>query len=60
MIELLPEELRKQLPPLYSQENEQDPMVSIKFFHPLAPMTWYAIEVRRVGTCEITPEGSRG
>ena len=41
---LLPEEVRKQLPPLYSQEHEQDPMVMCKFFHPLSNMTWYAIE----------------
>ncbi len=43
-MELLPEELRQQLPPLYSQENEKDPMVLVKFFHPLANMAWYAIE----------------
>ena len=50
-MELLTQELREQLPPLYSQEKEQDPMVMCKFFHPLSPWTWYAIEVRRVGTC---------
>src|SRR2546425_3013805 len=43
-MELLPPELREQLPPLYSQENEKDPMVICKFFHPLSTMTWYAIE----------------
>ena len=59
-MELLPEELKQQLPPLYSQERVEDPMVMCKFFHPLSTLTWYAIEVRRVGTCEITPEGSRG
>ena len=41
---LFPEEVRKQLPPLYSQEHEKDPMVICKFFHPLSNMTWYAIE----------------
>ena len=41
---LFPEEMRKQLPPLYSQEHEKDPMVICKFFHPLSNMTWYAIE----------------
>ena len=41
---LFPEEVRKHLPPLYSQEHEQDPMVMCKFFHPLSTMTWYAIE----------------
>jgi Protein of unknown function (DUF2958) len=43
-MELLPEELKKQLPPLYSQEHVNDPMVICKFFHPLSNMTWYAIE----------------
>src|SRR5512135_2809082 len=43
-MKLLTEELKKQLPPLYSQQSEQDPLVICKFFHPLSPMTWYAIE----------------
>src|SRR5438132_4177073 len=43
-MELLPEEVRNQLPPLYSQEHEADPMVICKFFHPLSNMTWYATE----------------
>jgi len=43
-MKLLTEELRKQLPPLYSQEQEKDPMVICKFFHPLSPWTWYAYE----------------
>jgi hypothetical protein len=43
-MELLPEEVRNQLPPLYSQEQEQDPMVIYKFFHPLSPWTRYASE----------------
>src|SRR5438477_10452628 len=43
-MELLTEELKTQLPPLYSQQNEKDPMVVCKFFHPLTDMTWYAIE----------------
>ncbi len=41
---LIEEELKKRLPPLYSQEHVEDPMVQCKFFHPLANMTWYAIE----------------
>ena len=43
-MKLLTEELKKQLPPLYSQQSEQDPLVVCKFFHPLSLMTWYAIE----------------
>ena len=44
MTKLLTKELRKKLPPLYSQELVDDPMVICKFFHPLSTMTWYAIE----------------
>lgn len=43
-MKLLPEALKKQLPSLYSQQNEQDPLVICKFYHPLSSMTWYAIE----------------
>jgi len=43
-MELLPKELADQLPPLYSQEHVEDPTVMMKFFHPLSPWTWYAIE----------------
>jgi hypothetical protein len=43
-MELLTQELREQLPPLYSQEHAEDPMVICKFFHPLSNMTWYATE----------------
>ena len=41
---LLTDELRKQLPPLYSSENVEDPMVICKFFYPDFSWTWYAIE----------------
>ena len=43
-MELFPEEVRTQLPPLYSQEHVEDPMVICKFFHPLSHWTWYAYE----------------
>ena len=43
-MQLLTEELKQQLPPLYSQQNENDPLVVCKFFHPLSFWTWYAIE----------------
>src|SRR5689334_9673325 len=43
-MELLPEELRAQLPPLYAQENEKDKMVYIKFFSLYMNWTWYVIE----------------
>ena len=43
-MELLTKELREQLPPLYSQEHEADPLVICKFFTPDSSWTWYAIE----------------
>src|SRR5689334_9614421 len=44
-MKLLTDELRKQLPPLYSQENNPDPSVICKFFYPDFSWTWYAIEL---------------
>ncbi len=47
---LLPDELKAQLPALYSQEHEQDPMVYAHFFHPFVPnMAWYATEGEQRG-----------
>lgn len=41
---LLPDELRARLPPLYSQEAEDEPMVYAKFFLPGTQWTWYVTE----------------
>ena len=43
-MELLPDELRAQLPALYAQEKENNPMVYAKFFTPWTGWTWYATE----------------
>ena len=43
-MKLLTKALRKRLPPLYSQEDVEDPLVVVKFFHPATDWTWYAIE----------------
>ena len=43
-MQLLTEELRKKIPALYSQENEADPMVYIKYFDPVGSWTWYVTE----------------
>ncbi|MFL5591835.1 MAG: DUF2958 domain-containing protein [Ktedonobacteraceae bacterium] len=43
-MQLLTQDLRQQLPPLYSQEYEADPMVICKFFCPWNYWTWYALE----------------
>ena len=41
---LLPAILKEKMPALYSQENEQDPLVVCKFFDPVGSWTWYATE----------------
>jgi hypothetical protein len=41
---LLTEELKKSLPAPYSQEDNPDPMVWVKFFSPYSQWTWYATE----------------
>jgi Protein of unknown function (DUF2958) len=41
---LLPEILREQMPALYSQEQERDPLVHAKYFDPVGSWTWYATE----------------
>jgi hypothetical protein len=43
-MQLLTDELREQLPPLYSQEKVRDPQVICKFFTPDSQWTWYALE----------------
>lgn len=41
---LLTKDITSKLPILYSQENEEDPMVICKFFAIWTKWTWYAIE----------------
>ena len=41
---LLPEILKERMPALYSQEQEQDPFVVVKYFDPVGSWTWYATE----------------
>ena len=43
-MKLLTKVLLKKLPPLYTTEQESDPMVQCKFFFPDFHWTWYAIE----------------
>jgi Protein of unknown function (DUF2958) len=43
-MELMTQELSEQLPPLYTTEHDNDPMVICKFFTPWADWTWYVIE----------------
>jgi Protein of unknown function (DUF2958) len=44
MRKLLPPEIEATLPPLHSQEHDPDPMVWVKFFHPLSSWSWYFTE----------------
>lgn len=41
---LLPDEVRKRLPALYSQERVADPLAHVRFFTPDSNWTWYATE----------------
>lgn len=41
---LLTKETERRLPPLYSQDNTDDPMVYAKFFSPFSNWRWYATE----------------
>ncbi len=43
-MQLLTQALLRKIPPLYSQENEADPMCVAKFFMPDGAFTWYVIE----------------
>src|ERR1700680_1273123 len=43
-MELLPGELSKTLPPLYSQESCPTPIVHVKLFTPDSSFTWYVTE----------------
>ncbi len=43
-MKLLTQELRKNIPKLYSQEDVKDPIVVAKFFTPWTNWTWYVLE----------------
>ena len=43
-MKLLPKELEKQLPPLYSTQDIEDPIAQVKFFSPTSSWTWYITE----------------
>lgn len=42
--QLLTDDLRRQLPPLYTNESDPDPIAIVKFFTPWSDWTWYATE----------------
>lgn len=43
-MKLMTQEIKKQLPALYSQDNVEDPIAKIKYFCPWNQWTWFAIE----------------
>ncbi len=43
-MKLLTKDIRRKLPALYSTEDQEDPMVHVKFFTPDSSWTWYVIE----------------
>ena len=43
-MELLPKSIAETLPPLYSQENVEDPLCRVKLFDIFSQWTWYIIE----------------
>lgn len=43
-MKLLTKEILSKIPRLYSQEHVKDPVVYVKFFHPLSHWRWYATE----------------
>ena len=43
-MELLTDEIRKQIPPLYAQDKDPNPIAYVKFFMKNSNWTWYATE----------------
>ena len=43
-MKLLTKALKKRIPPLYSTEDDDDPVVQAKFFTPDSNWTWYVLE----------------
>ena len=53
-MKLLTKEIMKKIPSIYSQENETDPIIHVKFFFPAGNWTWYATEA----SAKVMREGS--
>ena len=43
-MKLLTKEIIKKLPPLYSQDDVEDPFAHVKFFCPWNQWTWFVVE----------------
>jgi hypothetical protein len=64
-MKLLTKAILKQLPPLYAQENEKDPMVYVKYF--MQSFTWFMTEYDPIEKLffgkvfsEMCPDGELG
>ncbi len=49
--DLLPDELKATLPPLYAQEKAEEKTVHIKYFHPQSVWTWFVTEGAQEEDC---------
>ena len=47
--QFFPDDVKAQLPKLYSQEGVKDPIVHVKFFAPFNQWTWFATEGEQQG-----------
>ena len=66
-MKLLTKEICKRIPVLYGQEEIDDPVVHVKFFHPMSNWTWWATEaaaevlvgedIINVPLCDVEPDG---
>lgn len=43
-MQLLTQHIRNLLPPIYTTQNDADPVAQVKFFTPWTCWTWYAFE----------------
>ena len=53
-MKLLTEAIKKKMPGPRAQENVDDPVVHVKYFHPFSSIRWYATEAWQ---CINTPDG---
>lgn len=68
-MKLMTKAIEKELPALYSQERETDPLCNLKFFTPDGSWTWYILEGEKrendwlffcKAVSHICPEGELG
>jgi hypothetical protein len=50
-MDLLPDSIRAQIPPLYAQEHSPDAIAYVKLFTPASNWTWYITEFDGEDTC---------